>query len=165
MSPEAVKLFPDPRWGGGSGSGANRGRSFSSGSHMRRSTFSNFSGVTSGSSDFDYGSLQGLTIGNMDLAPSTAGGKKKHHRRNSSVGSYASIVSVDQSIDPVTTNMSKSSMLKEITTKGVVRMQLPKDQFRLLSDRDLGKCDYVCHFVLLNLFICMLRGELNHLYS
>ncbi|KAL7447127.1 hypothetical protein ACHAXM_010564 [Skeletonema potamos] len=136
MSPEAVKLLPDPRWGGGGG--ANRVRSFSSGSHMRRNTFSNFSGVISGGSDFDYGSLQGLTIGNnMDLAPNTAGGKKKHHRRNSSVGSYVSVVSTDQSIDPVTTNMSKSSMLKEITNKGVVRMQLPKDQFRLLSDRDL----------------------------
>jgi hypothetical protein len=144
MSPEAVKLLPDPRWGGGGG--ANRVRSFSSGSHMRRNTFSNFSGVISGGSDFDYGSLQGLTIGNnMDLAPNTAGGKKKHHRRNSSVGSYVSVVSTDQSIDPVTTNMSKSSMLKEITNKGVVRMQLPKDQFRLLSDRDLGKCDTSLH--------------------
>ena len=78
----------------------------------------------------------------MDLSSSGAGKKKKHHRRNSSVGSYASIVSVDQSIDPVTTNMSKSSMLKEVTVKGVVRMQLPKDQFRLLSDRDLGKFEF-----------------------
>lgn len=138
MTPEAVKLLPDPRWGGGSG--ANRGRSFSSGSHVRRNTVSTFSGALSGGSDFDYGSLQGLTIVNMNLASaSSAGGKKKHHRRNSSVGSYASIVSVDQSIDPVTTNMSKSSMLKEVTNKGVVRMQLPKDQFRLLSDRDLGE--------------------------
>jgi len=136
MSPEAVKLLPDPRWGGGGG--ANRARSFSNGSHNRRNTFSNFSeGIISGGSDFDYGSLQGLSIGNVDLAPSAAGKKKKHHRRNSSIGSYASIVSVDQSIDPVTTNMSKSSMLKEVSDKGVVRMQLPKDQFRLLSDRDL----------------------------
>jgi len=141
MSPEAVKLLPDPRWGGGGG--ANRARSFSNGSHKRHNTFSNFSeGIASGGSDFDYGSLQGLSIGNVDLAPSAAAaaaaaGKKKHHRRNSSVGSYASIVSVDQSIDPVTTNMSKSSMLKEVTYDGVVRMQLPKDQFRLLSDRDL----------------------------
>ncbi len=139
MSPEAVKLLPDPRWGGGGG-GANRARSFSNGSHKRHNTFSNFSeGINSGGSDFDYGSLQGLSIGNVDLAPSTAAGKKKHHRRNSSIGSYASIVSVDQSIDPVTTNMSKSSMLKEVTYDGVVRMQLPKDQFRLLIDRDLGK--------------------------
>ena len=137
MSPEAVKLLPDPRWGGGGGA-SNRGRSYSNGSHKRHNTFSNFSeGIVSGGSDFDYGSLQGLSIGNVDLAPSA--GKKKHHRRNSSVGSYASIVSVDQSIDPVTTNMSKSSMLKEVTYDGVVRMQLPKDQFRLLSDRDLGK--------------------------
>eukprot|EP00986_Skeletonema_menzelii_P008275 scaffold3437_cov145-Skeletonema_menzelii.AAC.7 len=132
MSPEAVKLLPDPRWGGGT----NRSRSFSQGSHTRRNTLSNFpEGIVSGGSDFDYGSLQGLSIGNSN--PSAAGKKKKHHRRNSSVGSYASIVSVDQSIDPVTTNMSKSSMLKEVTVKGVVRMQLPKDQFRLLSDRDL----------------------------
>lgn len=141
MSPEAVKLLPDPRWGGGGGGAANRARSFSSGSHARRNTFSNFSEGLSGGSDFDYGSLQGLSIGNFDLAPSAAG-KKKHHRRNSSIGSYASIVSVDQSVDPVTTNMSKSSMLKEVTHKGVLRMQLPKDQFRLLSDRDLGKFDW-----------------------
>jgi hypothetical protein len=139
MSPEAVKLLPDPRWGGG----ASRSRSFSQGSHTRRNTASNIpEGVFSGGSDFDYGSLQGLSIGNLDLSSSAAGKKKKHHRRNSSVGSYASIVSVDQSIDPVTTNMSKSSMLKEVTVKGVVRMQLPKDQFRLLSDRDLGKFEF-----------------------
>lgn len=139
MTQETLKLLPDPRWGGGSG--ANRARSFSSGSHQRRNTFSNFSG---GGSDFDYGSLQGLTFTN--LAPPAGGGKKKH-RRSDSNASYASVISIDQSIDPVTTNMSKSSMFKEVTNKGVVRMQLPKDQFRLLSDRDLGKYSYYHYLI------------------
>ena len=158
MTQETLKLLPDPRWGGGSG--ANRARSFSSGSHQRRNTFSNFSG---GGSDFDYGSLQGLTFTN--LAPPAGGGKKKH-RRSDSAASYASVISVDQSIDPVTTNMSKSSMFKEVTNKGVVRMQLPKDQFRLLSDRDLGKYSYYiiiffpyCQSLFFELMV------LNHFYS
>jgi hypothetical protein len=127
---EAIKLLPDPRWGGGSG--ANRVRSFSS-SSLRHNSFSSF---PEEGGCFDYGSLQGLSFAN--LAPH-AGGKKKHRRSDS-------VCSIDHSVDPVTTNMSKSSMFKEVTTKGVVRMQLPKDQFRLLSDRDLGKSSYIISF-------------------
>ena len=51
--------------------------------------------------------------------------------------SVASDVSVDQSVEPVMTNLTKSAMFKGVTNKGVVRLQLPKDNFRLLSDRDL----------------------------
>lgn len=64
-----------------------------------------------------------------------------HRRTNSEVSttSLASAVSVDQSVEPVVTDLSKSAMFKGATNQGVVRLQLPKDNFRLLSDRDLGK--------------------------
>ena len=65
-----------------------------------------------------------------------------HHRRSNSevsVSTYASGVSVDRSVEPVMTDMTKSAMFKGVTNKGVVKLQLPKDNFRLLSDRDLGE--------------------------
>ena len=37
------------------------------------------------------------------------------------------------------TDMTKSVMFRGVTHMGVVRLQLPKDNFRLLIDRDLGE--------------------------
>ena len=67
--------------------------------------------------------------------------QRKHRRTNSdmSASTYASAISIDRSVDPVMTDMSKSAMFKGVTKKGVVKLQLPKDNFRLLSDLDLGK--------------------------
>ena len=70
-----------------------------------------------------------------------------HHRRSNSevsVSTYASGVSVDRSVEPVMTDMTKSAMFKGVTNKGVVKLQLPKDNFRLLSDRDLGEYCMFC---------------------
>ncbi len=73
---------------------------------------------------------------------SGAGEVSRLHRRNNSeisTSTYASVASIDKSVDPVMTDMTKSSMFKGLTNEGVVKMQLPKDNFRLLSDRDLGE--------------------------
>ena len=69
-----------------------------------------------------------------------------HRRSNSevSVSTYASGVSIDRSVEPVMTDMTKSAMFKGVTNKGVVKLQLPKDNFRLLSDRDLGEYCMFC---------------------
>ena len=78
--------------------------------------------------------------------------RRKHRRTNSdmSVSTYASAISIDRSVDPVMTDMSKSAMFKGVTNTGVVKLQLPKDNFRLLSDRDLGEFVYC--------FVCMSFG-------
>ncbi|KAL7553310.1 hypothetical protein ACHAWF_016586 [Thalassiosira exigua] len=54
-----------------------------------------------------------------------------------SVASAASAMSIDRSVEPAVADRTKSSLFKGVTDEGVVRMQLPKDNFRLLSDRDL----------------------------
>ena len=63
------------------------------------------------------------------------GGPMRHRRTNSE----ASGVSIDKSVEPAVTDMRKSAMFKDVTHHGLVQMQLPKDNFRLLSDRDLGE--------------------------
>ena len=70
--------------------------------------------------------------------------RRQHRRTNSeiSTSSYASATtatSIDRSVDPVMTDMTKSAMFKGVTNRGVVKLQLPKDNFRLLSDRELGE--------------------------
>lgn len=129
MTSESVKLLPDPRWGGGSGGG--RGRSFSGGSREMVQQ------GQSQESQYGYGSVnsgKGVITARADVTP------RRGHRRGDSeisAASYASAASVDGSVVPVVTDLSKSAMLKGVTDEGVVRMQLPKDNFRLLSDRDL----------------------------
>ena len=116
LTGEQVRLLPDPRWG----NGGSRARSFSGGS-MHRYPVEMVG--------FGYGSTNGE---GPDLLP-------RSHRRASSELSATSGVSVDLSVDHVTTDMSKSAMIKGVTRKGKIQYQLPKDQFRLLCDRDLGK--------------------------
>jgi hypothetical protein len=60
------------------------------------------------------------------------------HSRTASEVSTTSALSVDRSIEPAKIDLAKSSMFKDVTSEGIVRLQLPKDNFRLLSDRDLG---------------------------
>lgn len=64
--------------------------------------------------------------------------KRHHHRTSYSEVSHASThASYDRSVDPVMTDMTKSALYKGITNMGIVKLQLPKDNFRLLIDRDL----------------------------
>ncbi|KAL9191432.1 hypothetical protein ACHAXT_001138 [Thalassiosira profunda] len=68
-----------------------------------------------------------------------SGGPPRHRRTGSEVSatSYASGVSVDKSVEPAVLDMAKSALFKDVTHHGLLQMQLPKDNFRLLSDRDL----------------------------
>ena len=96
-----------------------------------------------------YGSINPSALATKDVIGaegSIASGEMQplrgnHRRTNSEVSTstYASHVSIDHSVEPVMTNMSKSAMFKGVTNDGVLKLQLPKDTFRLLSDRDLGK--------------------------
>jgi len=142
MNSETLKMLPDPRWGGGSGSvDRDRARSSSySGNIGSYSTDSDQFGKGAGY----YGSvgsskeviMNGSVNGNHGEYPLQA----RHHRRNNSeisTSTYASVASIDKSVEPVMTNMTKSAMFKGVTNDGVVKLQLPKDNFRLLSDRDL----------------------------
>eukprot|EP00581_Thalassiosira_minuscula_P008424 CAMPEP_0183708740 /NCGR_PEP_ID=MMETSP0737-20130205/4954_1 /TAXON_ID=385413 /ORGANISM="Thalassiosira miniscula, Strain CCMP1093" /LENGTH=547 /DNA_ID=CAMNT_0025936663 /DNA_START=184 /DNA_END=1827 /DNA_ORIENTATION=+ len=159
---ETIGLLPDPRWGGGSGGG--RARSFSNGSASagggRGGSFGGGAGggmlgSVSYSADssagggggpllqqphqqFGYGSVSNHSSGNAkEVVGVMEMGRSSHHRRNHSELSAASYASVDRSVDPVVTDMGKSAMFKGVTNDGVVKLQLPKDNFRLLSDRDL----------------------------
>lgn len=114
LTGEQVRLLPDPRWG----NGGSRARSFSGGSMHQHPV------EVVG---FGYGSTSGE---GPDSLP-------RRHKRASSELSAASGVSIDQSVDHVTTDMSKSTTIKGVTQKGKIQYQLPKDQFRLLCDRDL----------------------------
>lgn len=128
---ESLKLLPDPRWGGGSGSRSNRARTRSNGSesgHHRKDSFSSHDGLLANS--IGYGSIKDA----FSL-------ENSHHRRTPSefsTTSFTSAVSVDTSVEPARMDPAKSSLFKEIKC-GIVRLQLPKDNFRLLSDRDLGE--------------------------
>jgi len=146
---EMLQLLPDPRWGGGSG-GSVGGGSIGGGSHQRNRSFTGDPIINKGS--FGYGTIDGgIAISappSGSISPTVrgkghvripSGGGPMHRRTNSelSTTSLASAVSVDQSVEPVVTDLSKSAMFKGATNQGVVRLQLPKDNFRLLSDRDL----------------------------
>ncbi|KAL3792374.1 hypothetical protein ACHAW5_010775 [Stephanodiscus triporus] len=117
---DLMKNLPDPRWGGAPPTHTrNRSRTGSDGPlHL-----SEHGGVSTvggyGATDPGHPLLQ--SIGNTELAP---GGR---HRRT---GSDASVVSV-------TTDMAKSSLFKGVTDTGRIQLQLPKDSFRILMDRQL----------------------------
>lgn len=135
---EGLRLLPDPRWGGG----GPRVRSYSNGSrggsprdaHAPHSADSLEQGARCPPPG--YGSTKevitnGLVFG-AALGP-------RHRRADSeiSASTHASVASVDRSVEPAVTDMTKSSMFAGVTDEGLIRMQLPKDGFRLLSDRDL----------------------------
>ena len=119
-----------------------------------------------GTTPSGYGSIASTSTGKEVI--STSGGtgemmqqqqplRRKHRRTNSdmSVSTYASAVSIDRSVDPVMTDMSKSAMFKGVTNDGVVKLQLPKDNFRLLSDRDLGKMLFAVFLYMLSDSSCI----------
>ena len=117
---DLMKNLPDPRWGGAPPTHTrNRSRTGSDGPLLS----SDHGSVTSvggyGATDPGHPLLQ--SIGNVELAP---GGR---HKR---IGSDASVISV-------TTDMAKSSLFKGVTDTGRIQLQLPKDSFRILMDRQL----------------------------
>lgn len=157
MNSETVRLLPDPRWGGGSGGG--RARSHSGGSHSQSN--SQWSLPHPGNACYSSDSVEGAvalvaagggygsTSADKEVIMHLGGGattepreRRRHRRAESdfSSSSFGTAASVDRSVEPAVADMRKSSMFKGVTSEGVVRMQLPKDNFRLLSDRDLGEC-------------------------
>ena len=144
---ESLKLLPDPRWGGGSGGRSNRARTMSNeGSergHRKLDSISSHDGLlfNSGGGGQHYGSVASskdvIMMNGLNIVQHGGG---RHRRTPSEVSavSQMSAMSVDTSIEPARVDPAKSSMFKEIAS-GIVRQQLPKDNFRMLSDRDLGK--------------------------
>lgn len=143
LDSEAVKMLPDPRWGGGVSSLA-RSRSFSS-ENLQSMVTAGIGSYTSVDSSNPFGSIMGTDnkdMGNNAIFSSPIVDQQprlKLSRSEISMSSCSSGVSIDRSIEPVMTDMTKSAMFKGVTNKGVVKLQLPKDNFRLLSDRDLGE--------------------------
>jgi hypothetical protein len=143
-------LIPDPRWGGG-----GLYRTFSNDNQQKNDDYivtdmvsystSTDSGDPLGywgeGSDYGYfgNNQQQLVLDKPYLLrrsiPSLLPPPPKKHRRFSvsdvSHGSY------DGSAEPAVTDKTKSVLYKGITNRGVVKLQLPKDNFRLLIDRDL----------------------------
>ena len=117
---DLMKNLPDPRWGGAPPTHTrNRSRTGSDGPLFSSEHGSVTSGGGYGATDPGHPLLQ--SIGNVELAP---GGR---HKRT---GSDASVISV-------TTDMAKSSLFKGVTDTGRIQLQLPKDSFRILMDRQL----------------------------
>ncbi|KAL7476660.1 hypothetical protein ACHAW6_002505 [Cyclotella cf. meneghiniana] len=149
---QSLRLLPDPRWGGGSGGKTNRARTMSGGSfdsgngHRKldsycgedRSLF-----FTGGIVSQQYGSMASTSKDviingmNRSFAFDQVGNRHSRTASEVSTASFASALSVDRSIEPAKMDLAKSSMFKDVTSEGLVRLQLPKDNFRLLSDRDL----------------------------
>lgn len=133
---ESIMLIPDPRWGGG-----GLYKTFSNDSQQNNDDnivtdmISHSTSTESG--DYGYFGQQLELYQPYPLRRSMPSllSKAKKHRPYSvsdvSTGSY------DGSADPAVTDMTKSVLYKGITNRGVVKLQLPKDNFRLLIDRDL----------------------------
>lgn len=122
---ELVQNLPDPRWGGALPIHTrNRSRTGSDNSlipsHVHFADAGGY-GAT------DPNTLQ--SIGSVKLSG-------RHHRRKSSDAS-ASVASVDGSVVSVTTDLAKSSLFRGVTNTGRIRLQLPKDSFRILMDGQL----------------------------
>ncbi|KAL3809201.1 hypothetical protein ACHAXA_000730 [Cyclostephanos tholiformis] len=117
---DLMKNLPDPRWGGAPPMHTrSRSRTGSDGPLFSSEHGSVMSVGGYGATDPGHPLLQ--SIGNVELAP---GGR---HKRTGS----------DTSVISVITDMAKSSLFKGVTDAGRIQLQLPKDSFRILMDRQL----------------------------
>jgi hypothetical protein len=148
---ESIMLIPDPRWGGG-----GLYRTFSNDNQQKNDDNMVTDMVSYSTSTEDSGDPLGYWVEGSDYGyfgnnnqqqlvldkpyplrrsiPSLLPPPKKHRRfsiSDVSNGSY------DGSAEPAVTDKTKSVLYKGITNRGVVKLQLPKDNFRLLIDRDL----------------------------
>ena len=128
-------------YGGGGGGSGGGGLGYHYGS---TTAASNIFPVDAGPQYGDDTAIVANVRGNCTAPPSSPlarGHRHRHHRARSEVShaSFASFASFDCSVEPVMTDMTKSVMFNGVTPMGVVKLQLPKDNFRLLIDRDLGE--------------------------
>ena len=157
---ESIKLLPDPRWGGGSGGRTNRARTVSGGSqergHRKVDSFSSHDGLILSNGGGHYGSVtsKNVIMHGLNNSFELSGGNHRRTPSEVSATSFMSAASIDTSVEPARVDPAKSSMFKEVAS-GLVRLQLPKDNFRLLSDRDLGKSHSTIesYFATTNMFL------------
>ncbi len=67
----------------------------------------------------------------------------RHRHISMNVLSFASAISIDWSVKLVMKKLAKVTMFKALMNKGMVRIQLQKDSFWLLSNQDLCECDSI----------------------
>jgi len=125
---DLLKNLPSPRWGGAPKPmhTRNRSRTGSDGPLMLSSD--NASVSSGGGGPYGYGSISNVELG---------GESNKNPVRHQRLMSGASMQSIDASVKSVTTNMAKSALFKGVTDTGRIRLQLPKDSFRILMDCQL----------------------------
>ena len=125
---DLLKNLPSPRWGGQPKPIHTRSRS-RTGSDGHLLPLSDAS-VSSGGGGYGagYGSIDPplQSIGSVELAHNSKRQDGRHQRLMS-----------DASIKSVTTDMGKSALFKGVTDTGRIRLQLPKDSFRILMDSQL----------------------------
>lgn len=140
---DLLKSLPSPRWGNHN---SNRSRAGSDGFLSENASISSggpnsggygaisssFRGTLSSSGKFDEGNPLLQSIGSVQIP--TGPGQGRRHR---SLMSNSSIMSVDTSAVSVTIDMAKSALFKGVTDTGRIRLQLPKDSFRILMDSQL----------------------------
>ena len=65
-----------------------------------------------------------------------------HRHTNSEISTsiFASAALINQSMEPVVVDTRKTALYNGLANKGVLKLQLLKDNFQILSDQDLGEC-------------------------
>lgn len=109
--------------------------------HRKGDSFSSNDGLLLNHSFGGYGSVpeaKNVIMNGLNNSFEQSGGDHRRTPSEVSATSFMSAVSVDTSVEPARMDPTKSSMFKEVAS-GLVRLQLPKDNFRLLADRELGK--------------------------
>lgn len=131
---DLLKNLPSPRWGGARPQpmhARNRSRTGSDGpllsdaGSVSSGGYGATTSIHSTGGDFNRGHLLLQSIGSVELAPDSK--RPTRHARAQS----------DASIRSVTTDMAKSALFKGVTDTGRIRLQLPKDSFRILLDSSL----------------------------
>ena len=126
---DLLKNLPSPRWGGAPKAIHTRSRSRTgSDGHLLPPSDASVSSGGGGYGAAGYGSIDPplQSIGSVELA----------HDSKRQVGRHQRLMS-DASIKSVTTDMGKSALFKGVTDTGRIRLQLPKDSFRILMDSQL----------------------------
>ena len=129
---DLLKNFPDPRWGSNNNnvslsllrSGNSGG---TGGMHRKRSSSGDVLLETSRESSTSNNSVTNHPLYGSVNDMQGRGMMHTHTRMTS-----------DMSLTSAVTDMTKSALVKEVTEGGMVRFQLPKDNFRILMDCSLG---------------------------
>ena len=123
---DLLKNLPSPRWGVPAPKPLHtRSRSRTGSDNVLLSDTASLS--SGGGYGGGYGAIDHRNHPILQSVTSVDSGGGARHKR----------IRSDASIKSVTTNMTKSALLKEVTDTGRLRLQLPKDSFRILMDSQL----------------------------